>query len=666
MAGCRHHSGYLADDEAAHSTCRARVPPPKKPLLPEMGPAIKLGRVPHTPSAGGGSAHRGYCQAAKRPQAFGSFLDFLTEGQVLDSLQTVVEEATERLATMKTEAGVPLVEVQDPTQVPGGKRQARARPSFSTVRRHRARPTLCTGHPNNYPSCSSSASHSRSSLTAGRLGSHSRDSDLGPQGLGSLPPMRDRLLLEKNLKRLLQLENKGRGWSQPCSQRDSLLWNSPSSQTASQWTQEQPLSWFSGLLGSSSGTPEASEPGPGEQELIFLKGKSNKEREPVLSQPTSLDLPGYCVLREPHRTLDFLAKHRLFPALQSVVSQAADKLRGARCRDGCPLFPTNSQLTSAPPLNHSQGLPDSKPAEGEEPSDSLHTTVSNPKLPHRKSKNGLGSPVSSAQVANRFKFKSSNTKFTKKPLPSISPKSSVSHLSNPCFEEIISFLVEQAVSLLTLKYKYEKSLQQQLGFVSFPVTEALVDLFLGFKEVKGSRIRLSSGMDWSCLLRKLHEAERALQASQVQGSQVSSGSSKPGSHRVHTLPLGASRRSTKSSSLQPMPATSSSRDQVAELGLPLDAETSIHQLLGPLQPVAAERQDPKSLSQPGPFVSPDQSAGSSLPNSIEIEDNRSNAETEAEDSTEDKDEGVDLYKDDGHGPEATVRRSADVGHSDPP
>ena len=87
----------------------------------------------------------------------------LVEGQVLESLQTVVEEATERMATVKTEAGVPLVEVQDPVEVPRGGRRARARPSLSTLRRHRARPGLCVGRPNNYPSRSSSMSDSRSS-----------------------------------------------------------------------------------------------------------------------------------------------------------------------------------------------------------------------------------------------------------------------------------------------------------------------------------------------------------------------------------------------------------------------------------------------------------------------------------------------------------------------
>ena len=129
---------------------------------------------------------------------------------MLESLQTVVEEATERMATVKTEAGVPLVEVQDPVEVPRGGRRARARPSLSTLRRHRARPGLCVGRPNNYPSRSSSMSDSRSSCTAADWpGCHSRDSDLGSQGLGRLPPVTDQVLLEKSLKRLLQLENRG-------------------------------------------------------------------------------------------------------------------------------------------------------------------------------------------------------------------------------------------------------------------------------------------------------------------------------------------------------------------------------------------------------------------------------------------------------------------------
>lgn len=169
------------------------------------------------------SERQGHQQNLRRPPAFGNFLDFLTEGQVLDRLQTVVEQATERVAAMKTEAGVPLVDLQDPVEMPSSRHRSRAKPSINTVHRHRARPTLCAGRPNNYPSCSSSMSDSHSSITAGWLGSHSQDSDLGARGMGSLPPMKDKLLLEKNLKRLLRLENKGvrsgaitktsRGWA---------------------------------------------------------------------------------------------------------------------------------------------------------------------------------------------------------------------------------------------------------------------------------------------------------------------------------------------------------------------------------------------------------------------------------------------------------------------
>ncbi|XP_023567513.1 coiled-coil domain-containing protein 116 isoform X1 [Octodon degus] len=670
MAGCRHHSGYLADDEAGHSTHMARVPPPKKPLLPEMGPAFKLGRVPHPPLVDGSSAHQSYYQTSKRPQPFGSFLDFLTEGQVLDNLQTVVEEATERVATMKTEAGVPLVEVQDSIEVPCVKRQVRARPSFSTVKRHRVQPSLCTGHHNNYPSSTSSMSDSHSSLPAGYLGSHGQDCDLGPRGLGSLPPMKDKLLLEKNLKRLLRLENKGKGWSHSCSQRDSLLWNSLGSQTGSHWTQQQPLSWFSGLVGSSSGASEASELRPGERELIFLKGKFKKEKS-LLSQPASFDLPGYCVLREPHRTLDFLAKHHLFPALQSVVSQAADKLRAACCHDGCPLFPTNSQLV--------QGLSGSTLTEGKEPCDSLHTTDANPMLPHRKSRSGLNSSVSNAQGANRVKLKNSNTK---KPRSSSSPKSGASHLSNPCFEEIFNFLVEQAVSLLTLKYKYENNLNKQLGFISFPVTEALMGLFLGFKKVKGSHIVLSSEMDWNSLLRKLQEAEQVLQASrqasqapvsQAPASQASSNSAKPGHNRVHTSLVGVSQHSTKSPPIQPVPATKSNQNQATEPGISLIADTSTDQLLSPWESITAEKQASKSLSQPRPFMSSDPGMGSSLPENYEMVNTEDNAEAEGKGNKEDKGEDVDSYKDKSNyqdhldpGQEAMSRYSVDTGHGDPP
>ncbi|PNI14192.1 CCDC116 isoform 1, partial [Pan troglodytes] len=609
MARCRHHSGYLADDEASYSMCSAQVQLPKKPLVPEMQPACKPGRVPHPPSTCGSSALQGQRRNKRHPQPFGHFLDFLTESQVLDSLETVVEKATERMAAMKTEAGVPLVEVQDPVEVPSGGRRAHARPSLSTVHRHRVRPTLCTGHPNNYPSSSSSMSNCHSSLMAGCLGSHSRDSDLGAQG--SLPPVRDKLLLEKNLKRLLQLERKGKGLSQSCSQRDSLLWDSLGSQTSFQWTQEQPLSWFSGLLGSSSGVPEASEPRPGEQEPIFHKREFNKEIKSLLSQLESLDLPGYCPLREPHRTLNFLADHRLFPALQSVVSQAVDKLRGAHCRDGRPLFPTSLEPTSdLPPL----GSEPAKPTNGGQPHASPRPTVSSPRMLQRKRKDGGGSPsMSSAQVATRFKLKSprSSSRFTKKkPLPSISSKSSMSHFSNRLYEELADFLTQQAAFLVIRKYEFEKDLNKQLGFFSFPITHVLRDLSLGLKKVKGSRIHLSSETHRSCLLRKLEEAKRARQASR----------------------LITSHRSTETPSVQQEPATHTAQDQATEPCRSLYTNLPASRQLSPLEPKL--------------YMSACTGMGSSPPKSKDMDnEGRDKAEIEDEDEDEFKDEDQDEDKD---------------------
>ncbi|KAF6080693.1 coiled-coil domain containing 116 [Phyllostomus discolor] len=401
MTSCRHHSGYLADDEAGHTPYLARVPPPKKPAFPKMGQTSRLGHMPHPPSMygpSGSSGPRSHRQKLRGPRPFGSFLDFLVEGQVLDSLQRVVEEAAERMATMKTKTGVPLVEVQDPVEVPRGGRRVRSRPSHSTVHRHRVKPSLCTGHPNNYPSCSSSMSDSHSSITAGCLGSHSQGSNLSCHGVGPLPPLRDRLLQEKSLKRLLRLENRGKSLGQSCSQGDSLLWDS---------------------LGSSSGILAASELGPGEREPVFLQREFNKEVTSLLSQPESFNLPGYSALREPHLTLDFLAKHHLFPALQSVVNQAVDKLSGSRRHNGCPLFPSEWEPSTRPNLETSK---EAIPIEGEEePYDSLPTTASSYKMSRKKSSKSRGrgklkecdSPVPSAQGVTKFRLQVIPTEETK-------------------------------------------------------------------------------------------------------------------------------------------------------------------------------------------------------------------------------------------------------------
>ncbi|XP_059751240.1 coiled-coil domain-containing protein 116 [Balaenoptera ricei] len=677
MTSCRHHSGYLADDEAGHTTYVARVQPPKKSLFPEMGQASKLGHTPHPTSmhgASGSSGLRSHCRNPKGPRPFRSFLDFLVEGQVLDSLQTVVEEATERMATVKTEAGVPLVEVEDPMEVPRGGRRARARPILRTVHQRCTRPSLCLGRPNNYPSCSSSMSDSHSSFTANWPGSHSWDSNLGARSLGALPPMKDKLLLETNLKRLLQLENRRKGLGQSCPHGDSLPWDSLGSQTSSQWTLEQPLSWFSGLLGSSSGTPEASELGPAERELIFLKRELNKEMKSLLSQPGSFDLPGYCALREPHRTLDFLAEHHLFPALQDVVNQAVDKLSGACRRDGCPLFP----LEWEPSPESSSKL--ATPIDGEEPYDLLPTTASSPRMEHRKSikyrgrgkaKEG-GSPVSSTQVATRFRLESPSYKFTKKKtLPSILSKSTtMSRLSNPWYEELVDYLKGQAVSLLACKYRFEKNLTGQLGFISFPITEALLDLFLGFRKVKGSRIRLSSTIDWSCLLRRLEEAEFS-QWSPQRASQP------PSRHTSqHSTPQRSMRTPTAPSEL----AARTHRVQDKPTGSRLNMRSPGPRPLASQERPAAADQEPTRPPEPKLFLSSANTgvASHQSDQTVDMEDHQS-IEEEEEDKEEDgeeEEEDENDFGDEGEpqsSPEpqeeavvSTMAAGSGVGHGDCP
>lgn len=155
--------------------------------------------------------------------------------------------------------------------------------------------------------------------------------------------------------------------------------------------------------------------------MIFLKEELNKEMKSLLNQPASFNLPAYCSLREPHCTLDFLAEHRLFPALQRVVSQAVDKLRRACRHDGFPLFPVASEPTPMLPGN-SDLLPNSKasiPTSREDGICDSPTTASSPKTSRRKSKGRCESPsMSNAQMATRFRLKVTPPQVPNVPSPS--------------------------------------------------------------------------------------------------------------------------------------------------------------------------------------------------------------------------------------------------------
>lgn len=196
----------------------------------------------------------------------------------------------------------------------------------------------------------------------------------------------------------------------------------------------------------------------------------------------------------------------------------------------------------------------------------------------------------------------SNVFMKKKPLPSIPSKPTISRLSNPWYEELINYLMEQSVSMLIYKYKFERDLTKQLGFISFPVTETLVDLFLGFKKVKGSHICLSSKVNWNCLLRKLEETQWAQQVSRPVSQAVSLQASHPnashdGTASSHgTAQHSTSQHSMESPSMLPKPGTVVDQE--------VATEHSLHtELLGPQPPTpqknsTAEGQEPMGPLEP--------------------------------------------------------------------
>ncbi|XP_029423759.1 coiled-coil domain-containing protein 116-like [Nannospalax galili] len=244
----------------------------------------------------------------------------------------------------------------------------------------------------------------------------------------------------------------------------------------------------------------------------------------------------------------------------------------------------------------------------------------------------------------------SPTRLTKKkPLPSILP--TLSYISNPWHEELTNFLVDQAVSLLVCKYKFEYSLNKQLGFVSFPVTEALMDILLGFKKVKGTHIRLSSDINWSCLLRKLEQAELAQEATRH--------TSRPRASQPSASHIDTSHHSTETPSGQPEPTDDSNQDQGTESSSSLHSELPIHQLLNPWDLGTAQEQTSRNLSE---------SKLSKVPSSrIDMSKEMVNMDEQDDDkgSEEDEDRGSEEEEDEDRGGEEEDKVSYEDEHTSP-
>ncbi|XP_074058393.1 coiled-coil domain-containing protein 116 [Macrotis lagotis] len=136
-------------------------------------------------------------------------------------------------------------------------------------------------------------------------------------------------------------------------------------------------------------------------------------------------------------------------------------------------------------------------------------------------------------------------------------KSLMSHFSllNPKKGHMMQFLMDQAIKLLLCKYNYEKGLAEKLGFISFSVTDTLMDLILGFKKLKGSSIHLSSQIDWPCMLEKL---EKAKQISLMAPFQKIGSTTAPFITKTPTTPPTTTTTTSSSSRHSPQLSTKSS------------------------------------------------------------------------------------------------------------
>ena len=242
----------------------------------------------------------------------------------------------------------------------------------------------------------------------------------------------------------------------------------------------------------------------------------------------------------------------------------------------------------------------------------------------------------------------------------------MSRLSNPWHEELVDYLKGQAVSLLACKYRFEKNLTGQLGFISFPITEALLDLFLGFRKVKGSRIRLSSTIDWSCLLRRLEEAEFSQWSPQRASRHTSQ----------HSTPQRSMRTPTAPSEL----AARTHRVQDKPTGSRLNMRSPGPRPLASQEHPAAAEQEPTRPPEPKLFLSSANTgvASHQSDQTVNMEDHQSIKEEEEdkEEDGEEEEEDENDFGDEGEpqsSPEpqeeavvSTTAAGSGVGHGDCP
>uniref|UniRef100_A0A8D2Q7X9 Uncharacterized protein n=1 Tax=Varanus komodoensis TaxID=61221 RepID=A0A8D2Q7X9_VARKO len=264
MPLCKLKVGDLVDNSTASTS--TSVPFPCK----------KQGKRKHRESSNAG-------ESSHLAAEFSEFVDFLADEDVLDSLQSIMEDAVQKLRNVTTEEGEPVFEIQEEScSSPGSE-------SWSI----------------SYSSVCSQSSYYTTTLSS------DDDWQRWTRSKGS------RVMTPK------EVQPRREGWfyqrqsTHVMCQRDGILGTCSDGFQAG-WRKSP--AQLSGELLSHSIASEA--PGLGLPEQSFSLESLHKEITNVLKRPTPTSIPLYYPGNQPFQALDFLEENKILAALQDIINQA--------------------------------------------------------------------------------------------------------------------------------------------------------------------------------------------------------------------------------------------------------------------------------------------------------------------------------------------------------
>ncbi|XP_063000400.1 coiled-coil domain-containing protein 116 [Elgaria multicarinata webbii] len=327
----RRYSGYLADDESLRgpqmrnlNTCQRRgtcdwhnlCRPPSRCQFknPDMGASTSASgaftcakpgkRKRHKSSNAGESSHL----AAE----FSEFVDFLADEEVLDSLQSIMEDAVRKLRNVTTQDGEQLFDIQEDS---------------------------CSSLDSESWSFSYSSTCSQSKYHTSTMSSSEDDWERRVKSRRQLKPEGRVCLLDKYKARLPKLEKTTRAGvsggfhTETFSERsgDNYFFQQEHfhvwAKLAESFEQLQPpkKDYFA----------KFKKPLP---EQSFSVESLHKEITNVLKRPTLSSIPLYYPGNQPFQALDFLEENKILAALQDIINQAVCQVLEATMTGGIPFL----------------------------------------------------------------------------------------------------------------------------------------------------------------------------------------------------------------------------------------------------------------------------------------------------------------------------------------